>query len=177
MQRTNQNGDGFTLIELMVVIAIVSLIIAMAVPYYLAYKRASCDTSAKGDIATLADAMERLRMELSLMNCSAAFNEIQWTPELIGSLVGPYYGWGGTSGMCQVRVWVEDGTAHSCAIKGSPISGPASGDRFIFRFPVGRGGDLPGITGECVGQEYSAIHHNNRTSMVHSGRESFFGCP
>jgi type IV pilus assembly protein PilE len=50
--------DGFTLLELLVVLAIVAILAAIAVPRYSNYKPGSLDAQAKSDLHNMANAME-----------------------------------------------------------------------------------------------------------------------
>jgi len=98
-----KNIRGFTLIELMVVVAIIGIILAVAIPYYVGYKRTACDGAAASDIAKLAASFERFGVELVGWNLK--FNE-EVAQDLIANnalkyYVGPYYGWGGATAKCR----------------------------------------------------------------------------
>ncbi|MCW8092920.1 type IV pilin protein [Alteromonas sp. ASW11-130] len=57
--RARQNQAGFTLIELMIVVAIVGIIAAIAYPSYQSVMASSYRSSAQADLMSLATAMER----------------------------------------------------------------------------------------------------------------------
>ena len=77
---TNNNEKGFTLIELMIVIAIIGILAAIAIPQFSAYRTRSFNSAAQADIRNAATAQE------------AFFVDNQDYCGTIGTLAGATYG-------------------------------------------------------------------------------------
>jgi type IV pilus assembly protein PilA len=158
------NHKGLTLIELMVVVAVIGIILAITIPYYTAYKRTACDRAATGDLSRISACYERLSNEMVDFGCGDG------PPPDLSCFVGPYYGWGGTTRKCNVLISADwrNNVFYACALKGGRPAGPTS--RYIYRQTLGGGTDLGAVTGSCVGSEYGGPGYSCYTqSMVRAG--------
>jgi len=77
---TKKNEKGFTLIELMIVIAIIGILAAIAIPQFSAYRTRSYNASANADLRNACTAQEAYYVDKSTYT------------NLVGDLTGPSYG-------------------------------------------------------------------------------------
>jgi type II secretory pathway pseudopilin PulG len=138
----------------MVAIAVLGIILAIAIPYYVAYIRTACDRAAHADVLKLAAAFERLGNELADRNLRLDNEAIKRLVDgnAVQHMVGPYYRFQGCTSKCEVLIrinrheddWVIEGTA----LKGSRPEGSTS--RYVYRAPVAKGRDLPATVAKDV---------------------------
>ena len=148
-----KNAKGFTLIELMVVVAIIGIILAIAIPYYVSYKRTACDRAATGDISKLGASIERFGNELVDLNCSDMVNLLPaLTLRTLWVLTT-----GGAAPTPSVTCWCTTDAATqevtACAMNGTHPTATA-GDRYIYRIGMVGGTDLPATMWACDGTSY-----------------------
>jgi prepilin-type N-terminal cleavage/methylation domain-containing protein len=77
---TRKNEKGFTLIELMIVIAIIGILAAIAIPQFSAYRQRSYNAAAESDLRNAATAQEAYYVDASEY-C-----------DTVATLTGPTYG-------------------------------------------------------------------------------------
>ena len=77
-----KNQKGFTLIELMIVIAIIGILAAIAIPQFNSYRKRALDSSAQSDLRNAATAQEAYYVDETTY-CST-------TSTLIGATYGLY---------------------------------------------------------------------------------------
>ncbi|MFC1838806.1 type IV pilin protein [Thermodesulfobacteriota bacterium] len=77
-----KNEKGFTLIELMIVIAIIGILAAIAIPQFSAYRTRSYNSAAQSDVRNIATAQEAYYVDNST-----------YAADVSGSLAGATYGY------------------------------------------------------------------------------------
>ncbi|GEM_PF-1759856 len=124
------NNKGFTVVEIMVVAAVIAIILAIAIPYYTAYKRTACDRVAEQDLMNLLPAWEKY--------CNDESNPLNEAPYSLSDLAGDFYGWGGTTEACRVRVSYdrESGIVYAASLNGSHPRGAGTYFKYKFLMPA-----------------------------------------
>ncbi len=152
-----KKDKGFSLVELMAVCAIIGILTAIAIPYYVAYKRSTCDRVAQEDLANIAAAWEKYINDDSNVNHKA--------PQDLKDLAGEFYGWGGTSTKCDVRFYLDHSTltVYSASYKGSHPRGTGTRYMFMMKMPAGlsptsaKRDDGPGLFWSVLGSVGSLL--------------------
>ncbi|GIW53748.1 MAG: hypothetical protein KatS3mg082_0152 [Nitrospiraceae bacterium] len=104
MRKVIRGQEGFTLIELMIVVAIIGILAAIAIPNFLKYQAKSRQSEAKTNLGAIFVAESAFFGERSYFG---AFNEIGWT--LTGTSNRLYLCRSGYRGRCrcQYECWYD----------------------------------------------------------------------
>lgn len=113
-----QKKEGFTLIELMIVIAIIGILAAIAIPQFSAYRQRSYNSAAQSDLRNATTAQEAYFVDHSRYASDTGF------------LFGASYGFMGTSNDVKLIIDSADNTGygmtawHSAGNRSFNIVGP-----------------------------------------------------
>ena len=98
-----KNQKGFTLVELMVVIAIIGIITAIAIPYYNNYKKTACDQAAISDLYNVKAAVQKYLTDATLKGTAVATDVAGAVTAVLADTTGQY-GYPGPTQKCGVEM-------------------------------------------------------------------------
>ncbi|MFH0825649.1 MAG: hypothetical protein V2B18_23080, partial [Pseudomonadota bacterium] len=127
----------------LVAVAIIGIVLAVAIPYYVSHTRARCDVAAELDTEAVGLAIEKFKKDLYEQEC---IGKLTLDPGHFSYIVGNYYGFRGTNTKCQVTINANATDAsgnrvvEGWAAKGSHPRGTDS--RYIYRIRMSDGARL-----------------------------------
>ena len=115
---------GFTLIELMIAVAIVGILAAIAIPSYFEYIEKGKRAEAQGALVTFANAMEQWRLQNGSYCGAAVAGCVKGSPTIFSTIV-PISG-----GTTTYNLTINAVTATTYTLRATPI-GSQAGDGYL----------------------------------------------
>ncbi len=137
-ERIMKNQKGFTLVELMVVIAIIGIITAIAIPYYNNYKKTACDQAALSDLYNVMAAVQKYITDETLKGTSTIVTDVSNAATQVLGSSGGTYGFPGPTTRCGVTLSNASGVVKALA-----SAGTAQGVKGWTLDMAGGGGPVP----------------------------------
>ena len=131
-----KNHKGFTLIELMIVVAIIGILAAIAIPNFLRFQAKSKQAEAKTNLGAIGTTAEAYRTEFD--SYCADFNDLGWAAQ--GNTRYAYY-----YSDCTV---VDEIVAVVTPSGGATLAAPACTATTVTQFTAGASGDIDKDTTE-----------------------------
>lgn len=116
-----KNGKGFTLVELMVVIAIIAIIAAIAIPYYINYKKSACDQAALLDLYNLKAAVQK-KMADDVLGAGTVATDTNAVSRAVDEVIqgsNGKYGFPGPTAKCGVSLTNNNSVVTAKAARGT----------------------------------------------------------
>jgi prepilin-type N-terminal cleavage/methylation domain-containing protein len=125
-----KRNNGFTYIEMIVVFAVIAILLAIAVPLWLADRRYACDTAAQEDLRNIIVPWQKYVMDEP--------NVLRSSPTKLADLAGPYYGWSGSTARCTTKFYYDTSTVtvYAAAEGGSRPAGATTRYMYFMRMPT-----------------------------------------
>ncbi len=117
---------GFTLVELMISIAIIALLLSIAIPSYLQHVRKSKRAEAQGALVSFANAMEVWRLQNNGSYLGAAAGSAATGAPSVFSTVVPISG-----GRTTYNLTINAATASTYTLRATPVTGPQAVDGWL----------------------------------------------
>ena len=113
-----KNQKGFTLVELMVAVAIIGIITTIAIPYYNNYKKTSCDQAALADLYNVKAAVQK-KMTDDVLSSTGITQDVGAAVTAVLAKPDGTYGYPGPTKKCGVTITNSGSVATSKTSQGT----------------------------------------------------------